>query len=592
MSDKGTGGLSESQVMHAMSIDDAYRVEQVLARGACGVTELVTIDGTGPFVRKKIDREQARRSVWAILADCQCRFLPQVRATYEMPEWFVVVYDFVPGETLEHRVARSGALPVDEAVRMVQNVCVAVGNLHAHGVIHRDLSPANIVLSSDGAHVIDLGIARTLADRSPGISTPYGTMGFASPEQYGFDGIKTDARSDVYSIGRLLDFALTGVRSEDARHATLLHDTRVVPLRLREIIERACAFEPSARYQTVAQLGVAVDAEVADGQPPQGGTLQQDAGVGASASVQVPQLGAVPTTVPAAHSRRDKGVSRFARIMLIVCATIVTLVTAFGALIHFAGGDYSVFSLPGLISAITEGGRDGASFAAYSDNATVSSGSSAKSHEASPAAKAKDDETGASVDEAFAALEIAESGWFLERSGYIYYALALHNSSAEYYVDLPGVVITGRAEDGSIVFTETQVLSGVAPGETIYYGFSAGNGTPPASVEFSVDRPQEWNVDRFSGNAPVFSTTPVNAVPDGIGGVDFNGEVRKESGDDDASRTMAAVSIILRDESGAMLAGTTTFVSKPVEGEAVPFSVNMYDPPEYATVEAHVQHWW
>lgn len=182
-----------------MSIDDAYRVEQVLARGACGVTELVTIDGTGPFVRKKIDCERVRRSVWAIVADCRCRFLPQVRATYEMPEWFVVVYDFVPGETLEHRVARTGALLADEAVRMVQNVCVAVGELHARGVIHRDLSPANIVLSSDGAHVIDLGIARTLADRSPGVSTPYGTMGFASPEQYGFDGIKTDARSDVYS---------------------------------------------------------------------------------------------------------------------------------------------------------------------------------------------------------------------------------------------------------------------------------------------------------------------------------------------------------------------------------------------------------
>ena len=578
--------MNESQVMHAMSIDDAYRVEQVLARSACGVTELVTIDGTGPFVRKKIDRDQARRSVWAIVADCRCRFLPQVRATYEMPEWFVVVYDFVPGETLEHRVARTGALPADEAVRMVQNVCVAVGELHAHGVIHRDLSPANIVLSSDGAHVIDLGIARTLADRSPGVSTPYGTMGFASPEQYGFDGIKTDVRSDVYSIGRLLDFALTGVRSEDTRHAALLHDARVVPLHLREIIERACAFEPSARYQTVAQLGAAVDAEVADVKPPQGDAMQQDVKVGVMPPVQSSQSGAASATVSPAYSNQNKGFSRFARIMLVVCATAVTLVTAFGALVHLAGGSLSSFTLLGLISAVSEEGRDGASSAADPNNAIVSSASSAKSHEASQAAKAE-----APVDEAFAALEVAESGWFVKESGYIYYAFALHNSSTEYYVDLPGVIITGRAEDGSIVFTETQVLSGVAPGETIYYGFSAGNGTPPASVEFAVDRPQEWAVDRFSGDAPVFSTTSVNAVPDGIGGVDFTGEVRSESGDDDASRTMAAVSVILRNESGAMLAGATTFVSKPVEGEAVPFSVNMYDPPEYATVEAHVQHW-
>lgn len=55
--------------MHAMSIDDAYRVERVLARGVGGVTELVTIEGSGPFVRKKIPRDQARRAVWSAVAD-------------------------------------------------------------------------------------------------------------------------------------------------------------------------------------------------------------------------------------------------------------------------------------------------------------------------------------------------------------------------------------------------------------------------------------------------------------------------------------------------------------------------------------------
>ena len=56
--------------MHAMSIDDTYRVEQVLARGEDGITELVTIDGAGPFARKKMRQELARRNVWSALTEC------------------------------------------------------------------------------------------------------------------------------------------------------------------------------------------------------------------------------------------------------------------------------------------------------------------------------------------------------------------------------------------------------------------------------------------------------------------------------------------------------------------------------------------
>ena len=88
----------ETRVSHAMSIDDAYRIEQTLSRGPRGVTELVTIDGVGPFVRKKIPRALAQRAVWAALAGCSCPMLPRVQATYETPDWFAVVLEFIPGE--------------------------------------------------------------------------------------------------------------------------------------------------------------------------------------------------------------------------------------------------------------------------------------------------------------------------------------------------------------------------------------------------------------------------------------------------------------------------------------------------------------
>lgn len=92
--------MDDKQAMHAMSIDDAYHVERTLARGPSGVTELVSIDGNGPFVRKKIPSPLAQRNVWAALSACQSNRLPRVEATYELPDRFVIVYDYVPGSTL------------------------------------------------------------------------------------------------------------------------------------------------------------------------------------------------------------------------------------------------------------------------------------------------------------------------------------------------------------------------------------------------------------------------------------------------------------------------------------------------------------
>lgn len=202
--------MDDKQAMHAMSIDDAYHVERTLARGPSGVTELVSIDGNGPFVRKKIPSPLAQRNVWAVLSACQSNRLPRVEATYELPDRFVIVYDYVPGSTLAQIAEENGRLAPNVAVQLIDQICEAVQELHQHGVIHRDITPANIILARDGAHLIDFGIARiwSASSNRSRDTTALGTYGFASPEQYGF--AKTDARSDVFSLGRLLGFMLTG----------------------------------------------------------------------------------------------------------------------------------------------------------------------------------------------------------------------------------------------------------------------------------------------------------------------------------------------------------------------------------------------
>ena len=123
--------MNDAQVMHAMALDDMYHVQRVLARGAGELTELVTIEDAGPFVRKKIPGEMARRGVWSALGQCSCARLPRVEATYELPDQFVVVYDYVPGQTVEALVKGRGTLSEADAARIA---CEAAGALHELGV--------------------------------------------------------------------------------------------------------------------------------------------------------------------------------------------------------------------------------------------------------------------------------------------------------------------------------------------------------------------------------------------------------------------------------------------------------------------------
>ena len=248
--------MNDEQVLHAMCIDDSYHVERVLAEKPNGTTELVTIDGAGPFVRKKIPLELANRRVWSVLPECDCARLPHVETTYELPDRFVVVYDYMPGESLESLVQAKGKLDEITAVELAAQICEAAETLHAAGVIHRDITPANVIVAADGAHLIDLGIARTRSAQATRDTTSLGTWGYASPEQYGF--AQTDARSDVYSIGRLLGFMLCGIHPGEAEYDEAFAQVECLSASTRAVIEKACAFEPSARYQSAADLARAL----------------------------------------------------------------------------------------------------------------------------------------------------------------------------------------------------------------------------------------------------------------------------------------------------------------------------------------------
>lgn len=123
-----------------------------------------------------------------------------------------IVMEYVDGVTLRDIVHTDGPLPPRRAIEIIADACQALNFSHQNGIIHRDVKPANIMISTTNAvKVMDFGIARAIADSGNSVTQTaavIGTAQYLSPEQARGDTV--DARSDVYSLGCVLYEILTG----------------------------------------------------------------------------------------------------------------------------------------------------------------------------------------------------------------------------------------------------------------------------------------------------------------------------------------------------------------------------------------------
>jgi eukaryotic-like serine/threonine-protein kinase len=156
-----------------------------------------------------------------------------------------LVMELVEGETIAARL-KNGPLPREEAIRYAGQVAAALQAAHEKGVVHRDLNPANIMLTRSGVKVLDFGLATLEGDQTlTGERMVMGTPAYMAPEQR--QGRPADARTDIYAFGWVFTEMLTGARVTVERR-------RIRARKLETIVSRCLEEDPGRRWQSAADL--------------------------------------------------------------------------------------------------------------------------------------------------------------------------------------------------------------------------------------------------------------------------------------------------------------------------------------------------
>ena len=189
--------------------------------------------------------------------------LPSIIDVIDKDDSFIIIMDYIQGNSLASRLEEYGAQPQEDVVEWAKQLCDVLGYLHSRtpAIIYRDMKPSNVMLKPDGnVTLIDFGTAREFKEKNLADTTCLGTVGYAAPEQFGGMG-QTDGRTDIYCLGATLYHLVTGMNPCEPPYD-------IKPIReinpslssgLDKIILKCTQRDPNDRYQSVAELMYALE---------------------------------------------------------------------------------------------------------------------------------------------------------------------------------------------------------------------------------------------------------------------------------------------------------------------------------------------
>lgn len=265
-----------------------YEIREMLGKGAMGVVYKALDPDIGREVAIKTIRFDLSSS--AEQEELMGRFIREAQAAgkihhanivtiYEVgreKDLTYIVMQYIKGKSLQQMVAEKRKLSTQEINDIVIPLCEALDYAHRHGVVHRDMKPANILIDEEGKpYVVDFGVARVETSTLTQTGTTVGTPSYMSPEQ--IMGKKVDNRADIFSLGVILYELATGQRpfsgenistimykivNEEPPHVTDVE--RSLPNEYEKIIEKALAKDPNDRFSSCAQFASFLKGEPRD----------------------------------------------------------------------------------------------------------------------------------------------------------------------------------------------------------------------------------------------------------------------------------------------------------------------------------------
>lgn len=224
-------------------LDARYRELAVLGNSEKRNTYLAQDEVTGQVVVKKyLSLENAE--IYEKQGELRHKNLVPVLHVAKGDSRAVVILEYISGYTVAERLKKQGRFSEEETVSLICQLLEGLREIHSRNIIHRDINPDNLLISTDGVlKILDFDIGRTYKQDRESDTAVLGTAGYAAPEQFGF--MQSDKRTDIYAVGILMNVMLTGDFPQ-RRHCA--------DQKLASVISKCIQLEPAKRYQSAEEL--------------------------------------------------------------------------------------------------------------------------------------------------------------------------------------------------------------------------------------------------------------------------------------------------------------------------------------------------